>query len=510
VRKTWKPEPIVKRGTAWMQLLKEMETKFRSKGDSVSVSLVQKAIKRGPQKNEHDVRRDPKEKKKVPEQDSSNVQETESTKQKDVKPSPQRSRSGQNDSKKRDRSSSPPAVLYKDDPPPIVARQLISDIPVKDIGGGVIITSAMGDNSPPDMDEEDNDDDDDDDDDDEEEEEESLSSTQKAYRENIRKRIHPIIRTMRFMPDLMYTQKKQIGVSNVLKPITSIAESSKDHDENNPVWKFVPFETSWIRFEKDPEYEKINLRLEMDYYDVAFSPSLIKMMGFQDYHERFSLERMRKRMTLRNALLGKEFSFRMSQVRTLKEAIAVAKISFYTWSAVRRHELYEKHAMDVDKFYNRMGKLSRQKGYATMREMMKAEFVSEDEYAQLASSVFQSETFTFMDYAVYVVMNESPIATTIFGSRYTSLTPSDLAFVYTNIIVPEVVDDKRVRLLEIMPIRSVADGQVNLLEFSNTHYKTIDVDTISDIKILILTAYGTPVPFRYGPATVQLHFRRQR
>jgi hypothetical protein len=115
-----------------------------------------------------------------------------------------------------------------------------------------------------------------------------------------------------------------------------------------------------------------------------------------------------------------------------------------------------------------------------------------------------------MDYAVYVVMNESPIATTIFGSRYTSLTPSDLAFVYTNIIVPEVVDDKRVRLLEIMPIRSVADGQVNLLEFSNTHYKTIDVDTISDIKILILTAYGTPVPFRYGPATVQLHFRRRR
>jgi hypothetical protein len=346
----------------------------------------------------------------------------------------------------------------------------------------------------------------------EEEEQEDgkkLTDVQKTFRMKSRKRIKDTVRIMRFSSHSMYNLSEFV----VEKPNSSAKGEdtlSEKKGGNEPVWKYVPFETSWIHFEKDPEYEKINMKLEVDYFDVAFSPSLIKMMGFQDYHERFSLIRMKQRMMLRDCLLGKQFPFRMAQVRLLKDKIQGGDIDFYTKSSVRRHELYEKYSMTVTQFYQRLVQLSVQHGYNTVSEMIGKEFVAQDEYKKLVNMVFRNESFSFMDYAVYVVMNETPMSTLILGSRYTSLTPSDLAFVYTNIIVPEVMDDKLVRLLEIMPIRSVADGQVNLLEFSNTHYKTIDVDNISDIKFLIATAYGTPVPFRYGPATVQLHFRRRK
>ena len=64
------------------------------------------------------------------------------------------------------------------------------------------------------------------------------------------------------------------------------------------------------------------------------------------------------------------------------------------------------------------------------------------------------------------------------------------------------------RLLEVLNIQSVGDAKVTQIEMSNTHYKTVDVDLLSDISIRIATLLGTPVPFWYRLATLQLHFHR--
>lgn len=65
------------------------------------------------------------------------------------------------------------------------------------------------------------------------------------------------------------------------------------------------------------------------------------------------------------------------------------------------------------------------------------------------------------------------------------------------------------KLLDIMPIRSVGLGEKAQIELSNTRYKRVEVNILTEIQIIIKTSLGLPVPFRYGPATVQLHFRRR-
>jgi hypothetical protein len=305
---------------------------------------------------------------------------------------------------------------------------------------------------------------------------------------------------------MRFSAKNMYGIPKV----TYLAEEVFRDIDGYPYGVVV--EAAFIRFYVSDG--KIDLSLGLPHYDIAFSPNLLKMLGFQDYHLRFSLERMKKRIVLRECVFGIMLN-NMNELKILKAAIGEEKEErgidlFSEKGAVYRHQFYERHGFSVLKFDALLKQKCKAKGYNSTADMMKKEFVSEKEYVSLVQTVFHNESFSFMDYALYILMNECPFDSIIYGSRYTSMVPTDMAFVYTNIIEPEVVDDKRMRLLEIMPIRSVADGKLDLIEFSNTHYKTLDVDTLSDIKILIATAYGTPVPFRYGPATVQLHFRRRR
>jgi hypothetical protein len=305
---------------------------------------------------------------------------------------------------------------------------------------------------------------------------------------------------------MRFSAKNMYGIPKV----TYLAEEVFNDIDGYPYGVVV--EAAFIRFYVTDG--KIDMSLGLPHYDIAFSPNLMKMLGFQDYHLRFSLERMKKRIVLRECVFGIMLN-NMNELKILKAAIGEEKEErgidlFSEKGAVYRHQFYERHGFSVLKFEALLKQKCKSKGYNSTADMMKKEFVSEKEYVSLVQTVFHNESFSFMDYALYILMNECPFDSIIYGSRYTSMVPTDMAFVYTNIIEPEVVDDKRMRLLEIMPIRSVADGKLDLIEFSNTHYKTLDVDTLSDIKILIATAYGTPVPFRYGPATVQLHFRRRR
>jgi hypothetical protein len=351
----------------------------------------------------------------------------------------------------------------------------------------------------------DNEDDDDDDDDDTGESETHRDAKTVDQRKDASKKRALLLDQIN---GIRFSAKNMYGIPRVTNLTAAVLDEAVDM--GYPYGVVV--EAAFIRFYVSDG--KIDLSLGLPHYDIAFSPNLLKMLGFQEYHIRFSLDRMKKRVALRSLVFGLSLND-TNKLKMLKSEIGEEKEHkgvdvFSDKGVVYRHQLYERHGFPVARFNAFLARKSKGKGHKSIADTIKLDFVAEQEYVNLARNVFHSDSFSFMDYAVHTLMTELPFDTIVYGSRYTTLVPTDMAFVYTNIIEPEVVDDKRLRLLEIMPIRSVADGKLDLIEFSNTHYKTLDVDTLSDIKILIATAYGTPVPFRYGPATVQLHFRRRR
>jgi hypothetical protein len=129
-------------------------------------------------------------------------------------------------------------------------------------------------------------------------------------------------------------------------------------------------------------------------------------------------------------------------------------------------------------------------------------------FDHMVTRIFQEGKIPLSDALVYGFF-EQTISRTIRCSEQINLNSSSLIFLYSNLIKPDYVNNDKNRLLEIIPARSVSDAKIDLVEFSNTHYKPVEVQLLSDIHFYIATAQGTPVPFRYGPATIQLHFRRR-
>ena len=273
-------------------------------------------------------------------------------------------------------------------------------------------------------------------------------------------------------------------------------------------WEGKPLEHVFLKFEEVENM--ITLASSLPDQDFAFSPVLRRMIGFQD-HDQLTLERMKQRIAFRQCLFSTveqdDFSA-MLEFNEMRKKIEGKDNFFSEFSLDQRFEFYTEHGIDVELFTRKFKELAESEGYNNVSEYVSKKLVTSTEFKKLIESVFHDDQFTFLDYVVNMMIKENPFDKRIFGSKEKTLSPWDLVFVYTNIIEPENVDDKRLRVLEMMPIRSVAERRLDQIEFSNTHYKTVDVDVISDIEILIATAYGTPVPFRYGPATIQLHFRR--
>jgi hypothetical protein len=110
---------------------------------------------------------------------------------------------------------------------------------------------------------------------------------------------------------------------------------------------------------------------------------------------------------------------------------------------------------------------------------------------------------------LYKLLLESPLGSAIEAEDHMKVVPVDIVCIYTNIVVPEKFNDTQVRLLDILRISSAAYASgADLIEPANTHYKTVDVDVLDEIEIFIATSLGVPVPFRNGPAYLQLHFKR--
>ena len=241
-------------------------------------------------------------------------------------------------------------------------------------------------------------------------------------------------------------------------------------------------------------------------------PTMMKIMGFMD-HPQLTLERLQLRLKLRQSLdiWSPVDMYRLHQLeKHLTDLGSDYILTFFSKeNEESRLRYYSEIGLDMFSFDSRFQQLALTEGYSDPYQFVKKQILPPQEFVRAVTDIFGSETSTMYDTVLYKMLDESPMSI-VEGSNSISFTPSNLVFVYTNIIEPENVDDSRMRMLEMMSIRSVSDGKMDQIEFSNTHYKTLDVDIISEIEIFIATSLGKPVPFRYGPATLQLHFWRSK
>lgn len=137
------------------------------------------------------------------------------------------------------------------------------------------------------------------------------------------------------------------------------------------------------------------------------------------------------------------------------------------------------------------------------------DYIFEDENNQKIS--IPSTIWTMIDFIVCSVVRSSYF---VEGER--SISPDvefnpnlfHCLYVYTNLIKPVDFNDDEFRLLDIVLLKRTGGTQSGVVEHQSTHFKLLEVDTISEISIVITTSLGTPAPFIHGPVFVVLEFRK--
>jgi len=79
--------------------------------------------------------------------------------------------------------------------------------------------------------------------------------------------------------------------------------------------------------------------------------------------------------------------------------------------------------------------------------------------------------------------------------------------VYTNIVQPVDYNDQQFKLLDIIFLKPNFENENAVIEHRSNQFQVVDVDTLSEIRITILTALGQPAPFIHGPVFVVLQFQ---
>jgi len=80
-------------------------------------------------------------------------------------------------------------------------------------------------------------------------------------------------------------------------------------------------------------------------------------------------------------------------------------------------------------------------------------------------------------------------------------------YVYSNIVQPVDYNDQQFKLLDIIFLKPHFENENSVIEHRGIQFKVVDVDTVSEIRISIMTALGQPAPFIHGPVFVVLQFQ---
>lgn len=242
---------------------------------------------------------------------------------------------------------------------------------------------------------------------------------------------------------------------------------------------------------------------------------MIKAIGMGGKNHIYSLSALKFRILLRKLFdsEGDNVATYTKMIKRIYEQIKKKGWNeYFQFVNEQRREMHYKEAgINRRSFFQKLNKyLTDEYDGMSVVDFATKLLLPKKDYISYAVEIFGDEKISILDAVIYRLFKESPIERYLVSDDVVDFQPSDVIFIYTNIIAPEHVDNSRLRVLDIMSLRAKRDNHAHQIEFSNTHYKRVDVDILTEIEFLITTSLGTPVPFQYGPATIQLHFRRIR
>ena len=80
-------------------------------------------------------------------------------------------------------------------------------------------------------------------------------------------------------------------------------------------------------------------------------------------------------------------------------------------------------------------------------------------------------------------------------------------YVYCDIVQPQIVGDKTVPLLAIVPSQKTTETYEALYVVENMCYIPIQTKSFQKIKILLRSSTNESIPFEHGRAAVTLHLK---
>ena len=92
------------------------------------------------------------------------------------------------------------------------------------------------------------------------------------------------------------------------------------------------------------------------------------------------------------------------------------------------------------------------------------------------------------------------------GSYEANLHRETNIYVHCNIVQPQIVGDKTVPLLGIVPYQKTETYET-LYAVENIHYIPIQTKSFQKIKVLLRSSTNESIPFEHGRATITLHLK---
>ena len=99
------------------------------------------------------------------------------------------------------------------------------------------------------------------------------------------------------------------------------------------------------------------------------------------------------------------------------------------------------------------------------------------------------------------------IAKTETGPYVANLHRETNIYVYCDIVQPQIVGDKTVPLLGIVPCQKTTETYETLYAAENIHYIPIQTKSFQKVKIHLRSSTNESIPFEYGRATITLHLK---
>ena len=274
---------------------------------------------------------------------------------------------------------------------------------------------------------------------------------------------------------------------------------------------------------------KITLGVK-DVDDIGFSPMLRKLLGFHKDENLFS-ENFEFRKLCRDFVCEASGVDPFAKHIEDHSMIPLYRKGFFKGfkNFNQRDDLFSEWKMDIPYLY------SRYEGAPMIKRLQEIVSRGESEYHRFFAENYSHEKpevlethFDFHDKdgekvsvsMLIVTYHEFCIHTVLAGSLFakkerrnfisdTKFNPHLFTslYVYSNIVKPVDFNDRQFKLLDIIFLKPHSEFESSVVEHKSTHFKILDVDIVSEIRISIKTALGLPAPFIHGPVFAVLEFQ---